>query len=24
MGDGRWVGCVLPVGDGVGVWSRAG
>jgi predicted O-methyltransferase YrrM len=24
MGDGRWVGGVVPVGDGVGVWSRAG
>jgi predicted O-methyltransferase YrrM len=23
LGDGRWLGCVLPVGDGIGVAARA-
>jgi predicted O-methyltransferase YrrM len=24
LADGRWVGCVLPVGDGIGIAARAG
>ena len=24
LSDGRWLGCVLPVGDGIGVAARAG